>query len=225
MFCEKCGRQVGDDMSFCPGCGTSLGGDSAPQMQAAPQPQVVQQQATPVYTVQPKVVVKKKRHPIAVILVIVILLGIAGTIVHFVVPGPEAVATEFIECFSEMDVNGAMECTDSKTQKQWEATMGVYDMLFSIADFGVGTDSLLSAAPFLANMEGMTIDMEVVDAYTEYSDTDNVILNEFYRLFGKEATTYLVIECDGEEETVPCPMVNEGIANWKVNLQAEGGLY
>ena len=53
MFCQKCGNQITEEASFCPGCGTSRSPAQAnPQQQVPFQPQYQQNAGTPASILQ-----------------------------------------------------------------------------------------------------------------------------------------------------------------------------
>lgn len=112
-FCTSCGSPVGEDLKFCPKCGTQLGAPSAPAQAAAPAPGATAPGA-PSAAVAASA---KKGSPVLKIVLIVVgllvVLGIAGT-----------AATVYFVYKAKQKVSSMIEI--AKTMKQEKGTPEVH---------------------------------------------------------------------------------------------------
>ena len=207
MFCTNCGKMLEDGSKFCPNCGMNLGTAATAQ---APTTKV---------EVNPRVVVKKS-NPIRTIVILLVIVSIALFAGYVITPQPDEVAVTFVESMADLDMNTMIDCCDSKTAAMLKGQLGVYDLLFSVSGLGVDTETMLQAAPFLAEMDGVNMDIEVTDSYTSYGDHDNPVTNVINKYIAKEAIAYLECTYDGTTETMPVPLVNEGFGKWKVDINS-----
>lgn len=155
------------------------------------------------------------------IIAIVVFLGWS----RFMAPSPEAVVAEFMDDLTAMDLKGAVECVDPRTQAQFKGVLSLADTLIgAAAGIGVDTESLLGLAPLFMDEELQGyMDIKILQMDTEYN-TDGFVhnlaesipfLKHVEKVFAKEATVKVLFEYDGETETQDFPMKKYS-GKWKI---------
>jgi len=130
MFCTYCGSKITDDGAvFCMKCGKRIIDTpcqpTPPQAVCAPTP-------TPVYAAPAVVVKKGGKLWLIPVLALLTAIAVAASVLFWPKSDEDKIREridDFSAACSDMDMEGMIDCMDSKTRKQFDAMMGLTDGL------------------------------------------------------------------------------------------------